>query len=239
MTVATLREAGHHAGWMRNPVTALAGWNRLMLVLVTRYAQYGFVFSIAAGKHFKCTLVTRCTHLVRCIRSHEDRRRHMCLVTFFTFCSHHIRAVRFVALCTEWNLAMNIMAEAASQTTVLALNLFQLNNLLSMAGQTLISDIVCQLDDFRGVWITMATQTTGQVVVSLAGMTLTTDRNNFFNGRWVAGMTILTRYACLVSTAISGNVSRRGHVTLDTVGTGQHRAVGSKSTKRQRSNQHG
>ena len=40
MAFAALREAGHHTGWMRCPVTALAGRNRLVLVLMTGNTQY-------------------------------------------------------------------------------------------------------------------------------------------------------------------------------------------------------
>ena len=57
MAVPTPGEARHHAGRMRDPVAALAGWNRLVLVFVTGHTEYVLVFCIAAGKHLECTLM--------------------------------------------------------------------------------------------------------------------------------------------------------------------------------------
>lgn len=180
MTVAALGEAGHHTGWMRYSMTALAGRYRLVLVLMAGNAQYGFVLGIAAGKHLKRTLMAGGTHFVRCIRCHEHGCRHMRLMAFFALGGNHIRAVRFMALRTERDFAMDTVAETAGQIGMLALNLLQLDNLRGMAGQALIGDIVGQLDDFGGMRIVMAPQTTAQVVVGLAGMALATGRDNLF-----------------------------------------------------------
>ena len=157
MAVTTFREACHHAGRVRYTVTALTGWYRLVLIFMTGNAQYSFVFGIAAGKHLERALMAGGTHLVRRIRCHEHRCRHMGLVAFFAFGGHHVRAMRLMTLGTKRNLAMNIVAETASQTAMLTLNLFQLDDLLGMAGQALVSDVVCQLDDFRGMWVIVAT----------------------------------------------------------------------------------
>ena len=57
VAVAALRKACHNTCWVRYSMTALAGWYRLVLVLVAGNTEYGFVFSIAAGKHLIWTLV--------------------------------------------------------------------------------------------------------------------------------------------------------------------------------------
>lgn len=165
---------------MRRPVTALTGRYRLVLVLMARYTKNGFVFSVTAGKHLEGTLMAGGTHFIRCVRCHEHSCRHMGLVAFFTFGGHHIWAVRLVALGTLRNFAVNIVAETTRQFGMFALDLLQLDDLTGMAGQTLISDIVCKLNDFRGMRIIMTTQTAGQVVMGLTGMTLAADRYNLF-----------------------------------------------------------
>jgi TolB-like protein len=104
----------------------------------------------------------------------------MSLVTFFAFGGDHIRAVWFMALRTEWNFTMNIMTEAAGQIAMLALNLLQLDDLTGMACQTLIGDIICQLDNFGSMRVIVTAQTSGQIIVRLAGMALTTGRYNLF-----------------------------------------------------------
>jgi hypothetical protein len=146
---------------MRHTVAALAGWYGFVLVLVTGHAENIFVFCITAGKHLKRTFMTGSTHFIGSVRSHENRRRHMCLMAFFTLCCDHIRAVWFVALCTERNFSVNIVTETACQAGVLALDLFQLDDLFGMTGQTLIGDIICQFNDFWGMRIVMAPQATG------------------------------------------------------------------------------
>ena len=181
MTVTTLGEACHHTGRVRHTMAALAGWYSLVLVLMAGNTQDSLVLGIAAGKHLVRTLVTGSTHLVRCIRCHVDGCRHMGLVTFFTIGCHHFRVVRFMALCAKRNLAVNVVAETASQGGVFALDLFELDDLIGMAGQTLIGDVVCKFDYFRSMRIVVTPQTSGQVVVSLAGMALATDRDNLFH----------------------------------------------------------
>jgi hypothetical protein len=80
----------------------------------------------------------------------------MGLMTFFTLGGHHIWAVRLMALRALGNLAVNIVAETASQVCVPALDLLQLDDLLSVACQTFIGNIICQLDYLGGVGIIVA-----------------------------------------------------------------------------------
>lgn len=80
----------------------------------------------------------------------------MGLVAAFTFGSGHVCAVRLVALGTQWNLAMDVMTEAAGQTGVFAFDLLEFNDLLAMATYALIGNIVGQLYDLWCVWVVMA-----------------------------------------------------------------------------------
>jgi hypothetical protein len=228
VTVATLGKARHHAGRMRNAMTALAGWYCLVFVFMAGHTQNCLMFGIAAGKHLEGPLMAGGAHLIRCIGCHEHRSWHVGLMALLAFCGHHIRTVRFMALGTERYLAMNIVAETAGKIGMLTLDLFQFNDLLGMTGKALFGDIVGKFDNLGGMGIVMAAQTTGQIIVGLAGMALAADRNNLFH-RWrMAGMTILAGDTCLMGTAVCCYVSRWGHVTFDTVSTGQHRPVGSK-----------
>ena len=147
----------------------------------------------------------------------------MSLVAAFAVGSSHIGAVRFVALGTERNLAMNIMAEAAGKLGVFAWNLLQLDNLLTVAGETLIGYVVGQLDDLGSVWIVVTTKTAGQLEMRLIGMTHTTLGNIVLNRWTVAGMAILAGHVGFVLAAICGNIRRRIRVTLHTIATAQHR----------------
>ena len=129
----------------------------------------------------------------------------MGLVTTFAITCGHVGAMRLVTLGTERNLAMHIVAEAARQSGVFTLDLFQLDNLLSMTGEALIGNVVGQLDNFRGMWIVVTAQTTGKVVVRFAAVALAAGRDDFFNCRWMAGVTILAADLGFVGAATDSN----------------------------------
>lgn len=147
----------------------------------------------------------------------------MGLVTTFAIVCGHFRAMRLVALGTEGNLAMRIVAETASQSRVLALHLLQLDDLLCMAGEALISDIIGKFDNFRSMRIVVAAQTAGKIVVRFTAVALAAGRDNFFNSRWMAGMAILAADLGFVGAAIGGNRLRCCRVTFDTIGIAQYR----------------
>lgn len=239
MAVAALGEARHHAGRMRYAMAALAGRYRFVLVFVAGHTKHILVFGVAAGQHLNLFLVAGHAHLVRSIRSHKDSGRHMGLVAFFALCGNHISGVWFVALGAERNLAVDIVAEAACQGAVLALNLFQFDDLFRVTGEALISDVVGKFDDLRRMRVVVAAQTAGQVVMSLAGMALATGRYDLFYGRRVAGMAILAADAGFVRTAIGGNISRGCRMALHTVVTGQDRPVCPVGSKGKGCNQQG
>lgn len=147
----------------------------------------------------------------------------MGLVTTFAIGCGHFGAMRLMALGTERNLAMSIVAEAAGQCGVLALDLLQLDDLLRMAGEALIGDIIGQFDNFRGMRIVVATQTAGKVVVRFAAVALAAGRDDFSYRRWMAGMTILAADLGFVGAAIGSNRLRCCRVAFDTIGIAQLR----------------
>lgn len=158
----------------------------------------------------------------------------MGLVTAFAIACAHVGAMRFVALGTQRNLAMHIVAETAGQRGVLALDLLQLDDLLGMAGEALISNIIGQFDDFRGMRIVVATQTSGKIVMRFATVALVAGRDDFLDRRWMPGMTILTTNLGFVGAAISGNRVRCCRVAFNTIGIAQRRLRISRSGSQHR-----
>ena len=134
VTISTLRETGKHTGRVWRTMATLAGRKHLVLVFMTSNTVDTFMLGVCLAVQLESLLVTRCTHFVSCIRRIYNGCRHMGLVTFFTICCGHFCTVWFVALGTERNLSMHIVAVATSQGGVLALDLFKFNDLLSMAG---------------------------------------------------------------------------------------------------------
>ena len=133
----------------------------------------------------------------------------MGLMTTLAISCGHVAAVRLVALGTKRNFAMGAVAEAACQSGMLAFDLLQLDNLLGMAGEALIGDIVGKFDDFRGMRIVVTAQTGGKVIMRFAAVTLAADRDDFFNRRRMTGVTINAADRGFVSTAIGFNSCRR------------------------------
>lgn len=223
VAISALGEASQHTRRVRRTVAALAGWHRLVLVFVTGNTVDTLMFCIGFAVQFERFLVTRCAHLVGGVGRIRNSSRHMGLVTTLAISCGHIGAMRLVALGTKRNLAMRIMAEAASQSGVLAFDLLQLNDLLSMAGETLVSDIVRQFNDFWSMRIVVAADTSGKIVVRFTAVTLTAKRDDFFDGRRMAGMTILATNLRFVGSSIGSNSFRCCRMTLDTISVPKRR----------------
>ena len=208
---------------MRYTVASLAGWYCFVLVFVTGYTGNALVLCDSLAMQFGSLLVAGSTHFIGCVGCIGYCGRHMGLVTTLAIGSAHVGTVWFVALCTLWNLAVDIMAEAASQFGVLAWYLFQLDNLLAVARQTLIGNVVGQLDDLGCMRIVVATLTISELVMSLVAMALTTQGNIVLHRRSMAGMTILASHVGFVLAAICGNIRRRIRVTFHTIAAAQCR----------------
>ena len=118
---------------------------------------------------------------------------------------------------------MHIVAEAASQSGVFALDLLQLDDLLSMTGEALNGDVIGQFDDFRGMRIVVAAQTAGKTVVRFAAVALAAGRDDFFDCWRMAGMAILAADLGFVGAAIGSNRLRRCRVTFGAIGIAQNR----------------
>lgn len=223
VALAALGEARHHGNRMRYTVTALAGRHCFMFVFVTGYTGNSFVFCLRLAVQLRCLFVAGSAHLVGCVGSIGYSSRHVSLMTTLAVGSTHVGTVWLMALGTERNLAMDVMAETAGKLGVLAWHLLQLDNLLTMAGETLICNVVGQLDDFWRMWIVVAAQTAGKFKMRFVAVALAALRHIVLHCRAMAGMAVLARYAGFVRTAICGNISRRIRVTLNTIAAAQYR----------------
>ena len=70
----------------------------------------------------------------------------MGLVAFFTVSDNHVSRMRFVALGTLRDLAVDAVTGGTVKQRMLALVVSELSNLLSVAGQTGIRDIARKCD---------------------------------------------------------------------------------------------
>ncbi len=193
----------------------LAGRDHLVSVFVTVNTVDALMLGIGLAVQLEGLLVACRTHLVGGIGRVRDSRRHMGLVTTLAVDCGHFRAMRFVTLGTEGNPAMYIVTETAGQSGVFALDLFQFDDLRSMAGETLIGDVVGQFDNFRSMRIVVAAQAAGKIVVRFAAVTLAAGRDDFFNRRRMTDMAILTTDPGFVGAAIGVNSFRCRGVTFD------------------------
>src|SRR6266702_1715722 len=111
----------------------------------------------------------------------------MGLMTTLAIGCGHFAAMRLVALGTKRNFAVRIMAEAASQAGMFALYLLHFYDLLGMAGEALIGDIIGQFDNFRGMRIVVTAQTAGKIIVRFAAVALAAGRDDFLDRRRMTG----------------------------------------------------
>lgn len=207
---------------MRSTMATLTGRHHLVFFFMTGNTSHILVLGCGLAVQIKGLLMTGGTHLVGCIGGIGHHRRHMSLVAALALGNGHLGVMRLVTLRTKWNLAMNIMAEAASQIGMLALELLQFYNLRSVAGHTLISYIIGQLDDLRSVRVSVTTEASGQVVVRFSGVALTACGDNFLHGRRMTDVAVLTADAGFVGATVSGNGFRCRRVALDTISIGQN-----------------
>lgn len=96
-----------------------------------------------------------------------------------------------------------------------------------MAGKTFLGDIIGQLDHLGSMRITVTPETVVQIVVSLAGMALTAERDDLLYRRWMPGMAILAADTGLMGPAVCCDVRRRRHMALYTVGIAKEGPVSS------------
>ena len=147
--------------------------------------------------------------------------------------------MRLVTLGAERNFAMNIVAETAGKGAVFALNLLQFDDLLGVAGETLVGDVVGEFDDLRCMRVVVAAQAAGQIVVGLTGVALAAYGDNFLNRWGMTGMAILAADTGLVSAAVCSDIRRSGRVTFHAVACRQDRPVSCKGSRNQDSYQQG
>ncbi|WP_367618952.1 hypothetical protein [Pelotalea chapellei] len=130
----------------------------------------------------------------------------------------HVGTVRLMALGTLRNLAVNIVAEAAGQLGVFTRDLFQFDDLRSMAGKAFVSNVVGKLDNLGCVRIVVATQTVRQFLVRLVAVAHAALGNDIF--LYCGGMANMAILACnigLMCSTVCLNIGRGGRVALDTI----------------------
>jgi len=151
----------------------------------------------------------------------------MGLVAFFAIGSNDISRVRLVALGTWRNLAVHIVAEGAVQFAVLARELLQLFDLLGMAGETWISNIAAEGDDFRGMRVAVTVQAAGKLEVRLTFVAHAALWNRLLNSWWVTLMAILAADFRFVGFTVGLNVCRWLGMAFYAVGVGKTAWLGS------------
>lgn len=237
VALAALCEFGHHRSRMRNAVAPLALRHSLMLVLVAGYAGYILMFGITVAQQTESLAMAGTAHLVGGVGCIGNCSRHMSLVATLAVSSNHIGTVRLVALGALRNLAVDVVAETAGQFGMLAGDLLEFDDLLSMAAHALFGDIVGQFDDLGSMRIVMATQTVCQLVVRLAGMAHAALGDVVLDSRTVAAVAVLAGHRCLVFASIGSNVGRWIGMALDTVCGCQHRLISTKGSNGKHANQ--
>lgn len=146
----------------------------------------------------------------------------MGLVALFTLRGRHVSSMRFVALGTLRDLAVDVVTGGTVKQCMLALIVSELNNLLSVAGQTSVSDIAREYDIFRRVRVLVTGETAFEFEMGLAHMAVVALWYGFLYCR---RMTVVTAYAPYVLVFPPGGfyVGRRSGMTLNTVFICQHR----------------
>lgn len=180
VAVTAFGKSGQHTGRMWCTVAALACRNHFVFLFVAGDTGDVLMFCISLAVQCGGLLVARSAHLVGCVGCVGNSGRHMSLVTALAVGSGHLVAVRFMTLCTLRHFAMNVVAETACKSTMLALHLSQLDDLLGVAGETLFGYVIPQLDDLGCVRIGVTAEAVDEVIMRLAAVALTTDRNDFF-----------------------------------------------------------
>jgi hypothetical protein len=221
VTVAAFRELAHDAGCVRHAVAILAFRHHLVLLLVTGYAEQGFVLGLAGDEHVVCFCVAGRALLGRCVSSVHDILRLVSLVALLAVAGALVSRVSLVALRALRNLAVDIVAERAGELGVLARICLQLCDLRGVAGEARISDITTEKDLFRLVRILVALETAAEFVVRLPFVALAAEGDDLPDCRRVAIVAVLAGYLCLVSSTLGFDVGRRLCMTLDAVGAGQ------------------
>lgn len=174
------------------------------------------MFGCAGSQEVKCLLVAGAAVFVRYFFAIGDRFRFMGLVAFLAVSLGHFGGVRLVALGALRNLAVYVVAGRAEEFRVFARELFQLSDLLGMAGQARIGDVAGKHDVERSMGILVAPEAARQFVVLFAGVALATLGDVVLGCGAVACVTILAS-DFLVPGACSSDVSRRSRVTFHAV----------------------
>ena len=190
VAIAALGELAHHALRMRCAVAILALRNHFVLGFVTAYARYVLMFSRRSGQEVVGFLVASHAIFVGKVAGVGDGYRHMRLVALFALGGGLLRVVRLMALGAGRNLAMDVVARGAEEGGVLARVSFQLLDLLGVAGEARIGDLVAEVDFQRPVRVLMAAVAVRELVMGSAGVAHAACRDIVLRGRAMAGVAV-------------------------------------------------
>lgn len=135
-------------------------------------------------------------------------------MTLLAFSSHHVSAMWFMTLGAGRNFPVSVVAIGAGKAGVLALELFEFDDLLRVTGDTLVGYVLGQLGGSGGMRVAVTALAICQFVMRLATVTLRAERNNILNCRRMTVMTILAGDARFVCATIGSDVSRCSGMTL-------------------------
>ncbi len=160
------------------------------------------------------------------IRGVADVEGFVCLMTLFTVGLQHGRTVGFVAVGAVGDVAMFVfVAGGTCQDRMFTRKILQLRPLTLVTGQTGGGEIFTENDLQRPVGIFVTAETSFNLIVGGAAMTLTASRYYFQRHRGVTRMTILTTDAVLMRLTGFLNIPRRITMAFDAIVVDQHRCL--------------
>ena len=206
---------------MRCAVAALALRDHLVFCLVTGGTGQFRVLELAGAQQGVSCFVAAGAVLGWCLVTVGDVLRHVGLVTLLAVGGGLLGKVRLVALGAVRDLAVDIVAGAAVQRSVLALVVAQLDDLAGVAGYAGVGDVIAELDVQRCMRIRVTTQAAGQLEVRLAVMALAAERDDLAVRGRMAVVAVLAADLGLVFVACRSDICRSLAVTFDAVGIEQ------------------
>lgn len=223
-------ELGQQTSRVRRSVAVRALGYHLVFCLVAAYTQELVVLGFVGRQQLVCLGVTGAALLVGNIIAVGNGLGLVGFVAFFTLGLGHFGGVTFVALGTGRDFAVYVVAVGAVKGRVLALIFTKLGNLLDVAGEAGVRQVLAERDVLGLVRVFVTLKALVQLVVSLAFVALAALGNDVFNSRGVAIVAVLAADGSFVGHTGSFDVGRCFGVALDAVGVlqGRFRGIGGK-----------
>ncbi len=210
---AAFRELLHDRRGMLVAMAVLAGRYHLVFRFVAGNARLGLMLGRRCRQESVGFRMAGRAILVRDIGAVGHHLRHVRLVALLAVRRSHLRRVGLVALGALRDLAVYVMTGRAEERGVLALVLLQLLDLVGMAGQARLGDLVAERDFQGAVRVLVAAEAVGQLVVGLILMAHAALGDCGLHGRAVAD--VATGTADFLVLSSSGvDIGRRRSMTF-------------------------